>query len=255
MRPWKNLKMLIIFTRMIVLIMGTFLLVGCNQQSLLENLSQEQANQVMAILQQHNIHAEKAGSPKSGFAVTVPPSDITSALSVVAQYQLPRPAEVQIGQAFPDNALVASPDAEQTRILSLQEQRIEQSIRIIDQVVNARVHISYPSVDKDFDNHAATEHASILITYKGKIDQNLFISQIKLLIKNSFDNILYENISVVLFKASDITYTTQSPSHDKTMMIVSAASIILLGILILVASIFFYFRKHPLHLQNEAGNK
>jgi type III secretion protein J len=40
-----------------------------------------------------------------------------------------------------------------------------------------------------------------MITYKGEVDDNLFISQIKSLIKNSFDDVRYENISIVLFPA------------------------------------------------------
>jgi type III secretion protein J len=70
---------------------------------------------------------------------------------------------------------------------------------MIAQVVNARVHVSYPAFNND-SSRTPTGHVGV-ITYKGEVDDNLFISQIKSLIKNSFDDVRYENISIVLFPA------------------------------------------------------
>lgn len=190
------------------ILFSMILMSGCNDEKVLDNLTQEQANQVLAILQQHNISAEKNGNLKSGYAVTVNSLENTAALSIINQYQLPRAADVQIAYAFPDSSLVSSPSAEQARVRSLQEQRLEQSLRIIDQVVNARVHISYPYNANDISGKKFTSHIGILISYSGEIDKNIFISQIKNLIKNSIDDIRYENISVVLFHAPVIQYAS-----------------------------------------------
>lgn len=196
------------FFRAIIILATVALLSGCNEEKLLDNLTQEQANQVLAILQQHNISAQKNGNLKAGYAITVGRSENTAALSVIKQYQLPWAADVQIGSAFPSGSLVASPNAEQARVLSLQEQRLEQSLRIIAQVVNARVHLSYPAFNNDISAKKTTAHVGVLISYKGEIDEAMFIPQIKSLIKNSLDDVLYENISVVLFPAPVIQYSS-----------------------------------------------
>ncbi|RLR17493.1 hypothetical protein D8L93_08800 [Sodalis-like symbiont of Bactericera trigonica] len=114
-------------------------------------------------------------------------------------YQLPAKPEVQISQAFPDNDLIASPQAERARMLSLQEQRLEQSLKIISQVVNARVHVSYQLNDNTFITNPPAEHVSILITYSGSLNENMFISKIKTLIKKGLANVPFEDIYVVLF--------------------------------------------------------
>lgn len=189
------------------LTLAVLLISGCNDENILDNLSQEQANQVLTILQQHNISAHKNGNLKAGYSVIVGKTENTAALSIISQYQLPWSADVQIGNAFPDSSLVSSPGAEQARVRSLQEQRLEQSLRIIDQVVNARVHISYPYNTNDISSRKSASHIGILISYKGEIDENIFISQIKSFIKNSIDDIRYENISVVLFQAPVIQYS------------------------------------------------
>lgn len=131
------------------LLLGVMILSACNDEVLLNNLTQNQANQVLAILQQHNIAAQKSGTLKAGYTITAGHSESTSALSIINEYQLPWNEDVQISQAFPEGALVASPNAEQARVISLQEQRLEQTLRVIFQVVNARVHISYPPFNDD----------------------------------------------------------------------------------------------------------
>lgn len=201
------------FLRTLAVVFFAFMLSACNDEKLLFNLTQEQANQVLAVLQQHNISASKEGTIKAGYTVAVNKSESTAALSIINQYQLPRSADVQIAQAFPEGALVSSPNAEQARVLSLQEQRLEQSLRMIAQVVNARVHVSYPAFNND-SSRTPTGHVGVIITYKGEIDENLFISQIKSLIKNSFDDVRYENISVVLFPAPLIQYVTPTKVPD-----------------------------------------
>lgn len=53
----------------------TFLLVmtlaGCKDKDLLKGLDQEQANEVIAVLQMHNIEANKIDSGKLGYSITV----------------------------------------------------------------------------------------------------------------------------------------------------------------------------------------
>jgi len=220
------------YLRALAAVLLTFMLSACNDEGLLFNLTQEQANQVLAILQQHNISAKKEGTLKAGYTVAVGESESTAALSIISQYQLPWAADVQIAQAFPESSLVASPNAEQARVISLQEQRLEQSLRMISQVVSARVHVSYPPFNNDTSGKKPTNHVGIIISYKGEIDDNMFISQIKTLIKNSFEDVRYENISVVLFPAPVIQYV----SPTKVPSTVPALWVLILSTMVLCAA-------------------
>ena len=236
------------------LVFSVILISGCNDEKILDNLTQEQANQVLSVLQQHNIAAHKNGNLKAGYTVTVSSVENTAALSIVNQYQLPWAAEIQIAQAFPDSALVSSPGAEQARVRSLQEQRLEQSLRIIDQVVNARVHISYPYYTNDIAGKKSASHIGILISYKGEIEKNIFISQIKNLIKNSIDDIRYENISVVLFNAPVIQYATPLNFKKSTLSIWIFLFTGFGLLLLIIASYFIYKHKRNDFLKNEELN-
>lgn len=157
------------YSRVLAAVLLTFMLSACNDENLLFNLTQEQANQVLAILQQQNISAKKDGNLKAGYTVSVGESESTAALSIINQYQLPWAADVQIGQAFPESSLVASPNAEQARVLSLQEQRLEQTLRMIAQVVNARVHVSYPPFNNDTSGKKPPATSACLSPIKARL--------------------------------------------------------------------------------------
>lgn len=55
----------------ISLFLFILLLCGCKQQELLNHLDQQQANDVLAVLQRHNINAEKKDQGKTGFSIYV----------------------------------------------------------------------------------------------------------------------------------------------------------------------------------------
>ncbi|VEC91049.1 pathogenicity 1 island effector protein [Salmonella enterica subsp. enterica] len=82
----------------------TFLLVmtlaGCKDKDLLKGLDQEQANEVIAVLQMHNIEANKIDSGKLGYSITVAEPDFTAAVYWIKTYQLPPRPRVEIAQMF-----------------------------------------------------------------------------------------------------------------------------------------------------------
>ncbi|QQG29061.1 type III secretion inner membrane ring lipoprotein SctJ [Pectobacterium carotovorum] len=243
--------------QMIGIFFTVLMLSACREDAVLNDLTQEQANQALAILQQHNIAAKKEGTLKSGYTITVDNPEVTAALSIISQYKLPWSADVQIANAFPESSLVSSPNAEQARVISLQEQRLEQSLKIITQVVNAKVHISYPSFSNDVGNKKKDGHVGILISFKGEIDENIFISKIKLLIKNSLDDVRYENISIVLFSAPLIQYASPIKSPVSTP---SLWTILLIAIAMCATAITSYVlyktsRKPPIVQENNNAEK
>lgn len=235
----------------ILTVLLAMLLMACNENNLLENLTQQQANQVLAILQQYDISAHKQGGGKAGYTIAVNRAEATAALSIINLYQLPWSADIQIGQAFPESALVASPNAEQARVISLQEQRLEQSLRIIGQVVNAKVHISYPVFSNDSANKLSNVHVGVIITHKGNIDESVFISQIKSLIKNSLSNIRYENISVVLFSAPSIQYVSPTKVRSAEFTVWQGGLIVVVFAALLIG---IYFIIRMMRLTSSSNN-
>ncbi|WP_318188540.1 EscJ/YscJ/HrcJ family type III secretion inner membrane ring protein [Pseudomonas fluorescens] len=178
----------------------TFMLVlaGCRQPSLLEGLDQQQANEVVSVLQRNNITAAKVDNGKAGHAVLIGAADFAAAVDLLNLYSLPSKSRVEIAQMFPSDSLVASPRAEKARLYSALEQRLEQSLSTLAGVVSARVHISYDLESGESGRKTAPVHLSALVMHERDSEQQLLISDIKRFLKNSFSAVEYEHISVVL---------------------------------------------------------
>ncbi|KVN98508.1 hypothetical protein WJ69_34185 [Burkholderia ubonensis] len=182
----------------------TLMLCACHKQPLLHKLTEQQANEVIAVLQVHNVSAIKEDQGKSGFAINVDDTDLPAAVDLLHKFDLPPAPRLQIGQLFPSDALVASPQAERARLLSGIEQRLEQSLATLTNISTARVQVSYP-VGTDLDSAKPLPmHASVLLTYHNQVNADLIVSEVKRFVKNSFTDIDYDNISVILHPAPDL---------------------------------------------------
>ncbi|WP_082722052.1 MULTISPECIES: type III secretion system inner membrane ring lipoprotein SctJ [unclassified Burkholderia] len=221
------------------------LLSACNQQALLHGLSESQANEVVAVLQAHDIHVAKVDQGKSGYAVDVGQTDFPASVDLLDKYNLPSPPRVEIAQAFPSDSLVASPQAEQARLLSAVEQRLEENLAAMHNVVSARVQVSYPLQQSELIKSEPNMHVSALITYRNDVDQAVLVSEVKRFIKNSFSHIDYDDISVILYRAPAIfrAAATEPRSVSPTWLYGLLAIPALLASL--AAGLWWRYRKTP----------
>jgi type III secretion protein J len=182
------------------------------QQELLKQLDQNQANEVLATLSRFNINAAKRDAGKTGFVIEVDKADFAAAVALLKTYDLPSRKRVEIAEFFPADALVSSPNAERARLYSAFEQRLEQSLLTISSMVSARVHISYPLEARA----GAPLRVSVLANVQSPGDTQMLIGEIKRFIKNSVDNVEYDNISVVMSPVTppSVAYATPPVSDD-----------------------------------------
>ncbi|MBP6123961.1 MULTISPECIES: type III secretion system inner membrane ring lipoprotein SctJ [Providencia] len=217
------------------------LLLGCDNQLLLSKLSQRQSNEVLAILQQHGVDANRKQDNKNGDSIRVSPRDFVIAVDLLRQYNLPSKDPVEIIQAFPGDSLVASPQAERTRLLSLIEQRLEQSLLTIPDVINARVHVSYP-----LNGNGAVKQAqkvSSLVTYSGNEDPKMMMNKIKLFLTSSFAETGYDNVSVVIVNRPPLQYQIK-PESDYSTNPVLISTIIAVIISLFSALLLLWYRQN-----------
>ncbi|PRP71108.1 EscJ/YscJ/HrcJ family type III secretion inner membrane ring protein [Chromobacterium amazonense] len=209
------------------------LLTACQQQDLLKDLDQVQANEVIALLQRHNIHAEKTDRGKAGYSVSVDSPDFAAAVDWLKTYDLPSRPRVEVAQMFPADSLVSSPRAEKARLYSAIEQRLEQSLQSMNGVLSARVHISYDLDLGEGGRSTRPVHLSALAVYDRDIEPEQKVNDIKRFLKNSFVDVDYDNISVVLSRRSEAQQQAPiSPlSDDERGMIWVVLGVVLIMLL------------------------
>ena len=217
----------------VLLMLLCLVLSGCRQPNLLEGLDQQQANEVLSVLQRNNIAAVKVDAGKSGYAVKIDQVDFSAAVDLLNLYSLPSRPRLQVAQMFPADSLVASPRAEKARLYSALEQRIEQSLGVLEGVVSARVHVSYDLEAGEGGRKKPPVHLSAVAIHELDVDPQLLITDIKRFLKNSFAAVEYENISVVLSKRSPTQHVAPSVAatqgHSHWIWWLSAVSGLLLA--------------------------
>ncbi|MBJ3591419.1 type III secretion inner membrane ring lipoprotein SctJ [Salmonella enterica subsp. enterica serovar Saintpaul] len=209
---------------------------GCDSE-LVSNLSERQANEIVALLEQNNIDAQKVKGDKGIFSIRVDKNYMSDAVDLLNTYNLPSAEHIEIADQFPSDAMVSTPLGEKVRLISAIEQRLGQTILEIDNVTSARVHLSYP-ITADTNENIVSPSVSVLLIYKNTVNEAEYIDKIKRLIKNSLSTIKYEDISVVIFKKSD-TIRPSKPVQSIPVWIFAVFGLLTVSVLILIVLFFF----------------
>ena len=120
------------------------LLPGCQKQiELHRNLSETDANEVIAELASKNIVAQKQLA-KEGVSVTIATSDMARAVKILEAAGLPHESRRSLGEIFQKDGVISTPLEERARYIYALSQELESTLSSISGVVVARVHVVLP---------------------------------------------------------------------------------------------------------------
>lgn len=188
------------------------LLTACGEQDLYTDLSQRQANEMVAVLRNAGIEADKRLRDGNTFAVTAPTNDFSQAIEVLRATGYPREGFDTLGQVFKKEGFVSSPLEERARLTHALSQEISNTLASIDGVVMARVHLSVPERDPLADKPPPAS-ASVFIKHRAGVNLESRMGHIKALVVNSIQGLPYDNVTVVLFPA-EASPVRSAPAHD-----------------------------------------
>lgn len=181
-------------------LLAAVLLLGCGQQELYARLDERQANEMVAVLRNAGIAAEKSVREGPSFAVTAPGGDFAHAVEVLHAGGYPRESYDTLGQVFRKEGFVSSPLEERARLMHALSQEIANTIASIDGVVLARVHLAVPEHDPLADKPRPAS-ASVFVKHLPGVDLTGSVAQIKALVVNGVEGLPYDNVTVALFAA------------------------------------------------------
>ena len=175
------------------------LLAGCSNHELYSQLSERQANEMVAVLRSAGIEADKKAQ-EGKFSVLTSKSDFSQAVRTLNAQGYPRESFDSMGKVFKREGFVSSPLEERARLMHAMSQEISNTIANIDGVVTARVHLVVPERNPLLDK---PQPAAAAVFIKHRPERNLSgqISQIKALVVNSIEGLAYDNVTVALFPA------------------------------------------------------
>jgi type III secretion protein J len=178
------------------------LLTGCGEQDLYAQLDEQQANEMVAVLRNAGLDAEKEAREGQAFAVVAPTSEFARAVNVLRANGYPRDSFDSLGHVFKKDGFVSSPVEEHARLTHALSQEIANTLSHIDGVVVARVQLALPDKDPLVDKPQPAA-ASVFIKHRAGVDLSGSVGQIKALVVNSVEGLPYDNVTVALFAAQE----------------------------------------------------
>ena len=120
-------------------------LTGCSSnQELYGQLSERQANEMVAVLYAAKIKAEKVTGADGKFSVATSQDDFSVAVRTLNAQGYPRDTFDSMGKVFKREGFVSSPLEERARLTHAMSQEIANTLANIDGVITARVHLVMP---------------------------------------------------------------------------------------------------------------
>ncbi len=184
------------------------LLAACGEQALYSQLSERQANDMVAALQGAGIPASKQ-SQDGRFSVLTDSARFPDAMRTLNAKGLPRESFDTMGKVFKKDGMVSSPVEERARLLHAMSQEIASTLANIDGVVVARVHLALPEKHPLMDKLRPAS-AAVFIKHRPDKDLTDQTTAIKGLVVKSIEGLAYDDVTVALFPAEGLA-TELSP--------------------------------------------
>jgi type III secretion protein J len=174
------------------------LLIGCDRVDLYNNLDEQDANEMQAILLRQGIDCDKTVGKELTCQLRVAKSQLAAAVEILKTHGYPKDKFTNMGTIFKKAGLVSTPQEDRIRFIYALSQEVAETISQINGVVTARVHIVLPENDP-LSEYFQPSSASVFIKYRQSLDIQRFIHPIKQMVVNSIEGLNYENVSVVPF--------------------------------------------------------
>lgn len=186
------------------------------QVELYGNLSQREANEMIAVLARSGIDATREPVGEGAFRVMVAESEMAVAVEALAGAGLPAERFQSLGEIFPGDGLIVSPYEQRIRTMHALNQEIARTISTISGVRNARVHIVLPELDLR-GQPMNKPSASIVIHHEPDLDTAPLITRVRMLVTNAVQGMDFRNVAVAFFDASrPLARTTATAASGKT---------------------------------------
>ncbi len=144
------------------------LLAGCDDVPLLGGVSEADANRALAALDHAGIAAHKTAAG-SAWSLAVARDDTARAVQVLAAEALPRADDPGVAETYANGGMLRGVEEEALRAEHARAGEIARTLRALDGVLDARVHLALPSSSDPSD--APRPRASVLLRRGGAVDE------------------------------------------------------------------------------------
>jgi type III secretion protein J len=231
--------------RILMIAAAALVLTGCGKVNLYSQLSEQQANEIVALLLDAQIDADKVSQDKA-WVVRTGKSDLPRAVDLLRRYGYPHAQYESFGEVFKKDSFVSSPLEERARFLHAMSQELSHTISAIDGVIVARVHVAVPERDP-LSEKVRPSSASVFIKHRPDVAMANHVAAIKALVVNSVEGLPYDNVTVTLFPADPSRFAASKSKQTLGTTLMHNAwffpAMTVSGALIVIAALLSLWRR------------
>jgi type III secretion protein J len=168
------------------------------------NLDEADANQAVVALERGSVGASKERDPEheGRFSVSVAPQDASTAIGLLARDNLPPRSSPGVLEALGESSVVPSRLAEHAKWNAGVAGDLERSLRGIDGVLSARVHLGVPEKDRlDPEENPQKPTAAVLIRHRGA-SAPIAAAEVQRLVGGAVPGLAPEQVNVVMVNSA-----------------------------------------------------
>jgi type III secretion protein J len=232
------------------------LLVGGCSEAIYHGLGEKEANEMIVVLEQHGLEADKARDPAADDAwqVTVPSAAKVNAWQVLQTEGLPRPKVSGFDAFYPSGGLVPTASEERVLLQYSTAQELRKSLLAVDTIVDAQVNLVLPEKPRVQLETTVVEppRASVLIKQRAKASDDkpgLSMEAVKKLVVGGVEGLKKENVEVIFTRANRSAMPLAKPAlatvgpvsvaHKSKGMFQFLMVVMSLGIVVLTGGIVY----------------
>jgi type III secretion protein J len=207
-------------------------LAGCKEE-LYTGLEERDANTALTVLGQEGIDANKSNDGKT-WSISVEGTQTLRAMKALRNHGLPPKHYADLGELFKPQGMVSTPTEERMRYIYGVSQQLARSLRAMDGVLEADVHVVMP-VDDPLSDVRKPSRAAVFIKYNPDADLAPLSPSIKELVAHGVEGLTEANVALTLVPALPQSLPTELRTGDAIRMplnIVLTAAVFLLGLLV-----------------------
>ena len=210
--------------RCLLLVASALLLVGCDMTELYAQLDEQEGNEMLALLLQHNISSKKRPGKDNMVSLDVQSHKIPEAMELLRKNGYPKDKFSTFRDLFNADKLIATPYEDRTRYTYGLSQELADTLSRVDGVMTARVHLVLPPED---DDEGKVASAAVFIKHNPNYDMEEHIPKIRSVVASGVENIDYEAVNVALFPAEpgDVVQLGEEPLRSILSIELTAQSV------------------------------
>jgi type III secretion protein J len=187
-----------LIARRAVCALAAVLAAGCARIDLYTNLSEQQANEVAAVLIAAEIDADKRLSESKAWSVRIDKPDLPRAMDVLETTGYPKLAAPTMGEVFRKEGFISSPLEERARFVAATQVELQQTILRMNGVLDARVHLAMPERDP-LSDAVLPPSAAVFVKYaeNAKFNESSGVAHVKALVRDAVEGLAVDRITVV----------------------------------------------------------